>query len=248
MPIDAAFLKEVATIYHPRMGTEQMGPLLYSLLRFTRPKHVLEIGMGYTTCFILRALEDNARDVAAERDVLIEYHQANRAEQQSHPDHPFALPDFYRQPYEPVLHAIDDLSHPQSGAEKVVAAAKRLGLTDRLHFHDSDFRGFSPSLPREHLPIDFVWLDAGGYVNYNAFASEYWDLINPDGGQWLIHSTMTNLEGIAFLNKMKLGQATDEFNDYELVSLLEPHKLAQNSFTIIRRTDGYVERLFSLQP
>ena len=72
--------------------------------------------------------------------------------------------------------------------------------------------------------------------------------MNPDGGLWLIHSTLTNLEAIAFVRELKLRQATKAFNDFELVSVLEPHKVAQNSFTLIRKTSGYAERLYTMKP
>jgi hypothetical protein len=29
---------------------------------------------------------------------------------------------------------------------------------------------------------------------------------------------------------------------------LEPHKVAQNSFTLIRKTSGYAERLYTMKP
>jgi predicted O-methyltransferase YrrM len=41
------------------MGTELMAPLLYSLIRFVRPQRILEIGLGYTTPWLIKGLEDN---------------------------------------------------------------------------------------------------------------------------------------------------------------------------------------------
>lgn len=41
-----------------------MGPLLYSLLRFLKPVKCLEIGAGYTSAFLLQALEDNHRELS----------------------------------------------------------------------------------------------------------------------------------------------------------------------------------------
>ena len=40
-----------------------MAMVLYSLVRFVKPKRVLEVGAGYTTLFILQALRDNAEEV-----------------------------------------------------------------------------------------------------------------------------------------------------------------------------------------
>ena len=39
----------------PEMGTETMAPLLYYLARFSRPRTVLEVGMGFTSLFLAQA-------------------------------------------------------------------------------------------------------------------------------------------------------------------------------------------------
>lgn len=44
-------------------GAENLGPMLYSLVRFTKPARVLEVGAGYTSMFLLQALEDNAAEL-----------------------------------------------------------------------------------------------------------------------------------------------------------------------------------------
>jgi hypothetical protein len=44
---DSAFLAAVQPLYDMHMGVENMGPLLYSLIRFHKPRHVLEVGAGY---------------------------------------------------------------------------------------------------------------------------------------------------------------------------------------------------------
>lgn len=41
------------------MGTELVAPFLYNFCRLTRPEKILEIGMGYTTPFLLDAIADN---------------------------------------------------------------------------------------------------------------------------------------------------------------------------------------------
>ncbi len=98
------------------------------------------------------------------------------------------------------------------------------------------------------LPIDFAFLDCGGYANYQAFMEEYWPLINPDGGLLLVHSTLTNLEGLAFLKGLKLRQATGGLAEFELLSLLEPHKTRQNNCTLLRKIAGVSDRIHSYQP
>ena len=45
--------------YVPGYGTEKVGPFLESLVGLSRPQRILEIGMGYTTPFLLNGLKEN---------------------------------------------------------------------------------------------------------------------------------------------------------------------------------------------
>lgn len=56
---DPVFMKLVEPLYDMHMGCENMGPMLYNLVRFLKPKRILEVGAGYTSIFILQALKDN---------------------------------------------------------------------------------------------------------------------------------------------------------------------------------------------
>ena len=70
MPLDQNFLETTQSLLVPGMGTEQAGLLLYSLIRMTRPRNVLEVGMGYTTPFLAMALHDNALETKADISIL----------------------------------------------------------------------------------------------------------------------------------------------------------------------------------
>ena len=48
---------DVRDFLSPGMGTEVMAQVLHSVVRFTRPAVTLEIGAGFTTMAILRALK-----------------------------------------------------------------------------------------------------------------------------------------------------------------------------------------------
>ena len=63
-----------------------------------------------------------------------------------------------------------------------------------------------------------------------------------------MHSTLTNLEIVNFVKTIKLSQATTDFHNMELLSLLEPHKIAQNSVTLIRKMSNYHEQIYSMSP
>ena len=45
------FTNAIKTLTSTSMGTENMGPFLYSLIKFVRPHRVLEIGSGLTTIY-----------------------------------------------------------------------------------------------------------------------------------------------------------------------------------------------------
>lgn len=98
--------------------------------------------------------------------------------------------------------------------------------------------------------LDQVLLDHG-----------YWDLVDPNGGLVLVHSTLTNAASRDWLARMKQHCASSSENDncghsnsgygpFELLSLMEPHKMRQNSVTMIRRmgssvAEPFVEPIFT---
>ncbi|CAM9902387.1 unnamed protein product [Phaeothamnion confervicola] len=57
------FLRVVAPLHDPHMGCENQAPLLYALVRYLKPATIIEVGGGYTTVFLLQALEDNAAEL-----------------------------------------------------------------------------------------------------------------------------------------------------------------------------------------
>ena len=65
-----AWLARARPLYAERMGTENMAPLLGALVRFVKPRVVLEVGAGYTSAFLLQALADNVAELASLRRLL----------------------------------------------------------------------------------------------------------------------------------------------------------------------------------
>lgn len=53
--VDEKFASHLASLYNPHMGVENVGPLLYSLVRFTKVRSIVEIGAGYTSLWLLQA-------------------------------------------------------------------------------------------------------------------------------------------------------------------------------------------------
>lgn len=242
--MDAEFFQIVEELRMPIMGAEILAPLLYTLVRFTRPRRVLEVGAGYTTPFIARALADNAADY--ERDVgplAIKSREFVRALSKAPaPDagqreawigaEPvLASPRFYAASYKPALVSVDSLAVAGSSASRVSDVIDRLGLRSLVTMIHGDFRAERQSLVRQCAPIDFAWVDCNQCL---AFFEQYWRDINPGDGLVLFHSLLTDGNGEVVLEYFKSKQRVR--NDFEIVSLWEPHKLAQNSITILRKT------------
>lgn len=241
MPLDADFQTAIEPLFEPGFGTENTGPLLYWLVRTTKPRNVLEVGLGYTTPFIAMALKDNADEFEAD-------YARVRAQDES--DHRTGLlsKEFHSRAYAPVHHAIDDLSTEGTTAGGALDICKDLGLGEYVKLHEGDFRGMSQKIDRADLPFDFVWFDCGGPPEYIDFLKEYWRLINPNHGHLLLHYTYWNLSGEhqgrevsnlicgPIANEIKRQQlAGGMASRFEVLSLVEPHKTSQGSVTMIRK-------------
>ena len=255
MFLDNTFYQSIKKLKAPRAGTELMGPLLHSFIRTVRPANVLEVGMGYTTPFILKALTDNRNDFLLEleqlqnknRDYLtkIEGEETKILKQGSKPlvlmdewiakDPPLAAPEFYTNIYEPVLHAIDNFSSSNSFSSNVQDVLRTMNLDKYLKTYNGDFRDFKDKVIEDGRYIDFVWFDCGNAEDYKDFVEEYWNAINPDGGYLLLHSTLNRYSFHSVMTYFKSKIGTSEFNDIEVLSLLEPHKLTQGSVTMIKK-------------
>jgi len=254
MPLTPRFFEAVHVLdKNWSMGVELMSPFLYSLIRCTRPRGVLEVGAGYSSLFILQALADNLEEFKQNKK-LVEGHVRSdqhvrwkRLFRGRHPL-PLALPEYYESEYSPKLAVIDDVSHPATSAGVVESVANKLQLGQLLKFYEGDFRGMSRKLEQQLLPLDFVWFDCGAFKEYSDFLEEYWDLINPEGGLLLLHSTLTNALIQSVIRGLKLKQVTGHFNRFEMLSLLEPHKWRQNSVTMIRMISPKTDKIYTMGP
>lgn len=190
---------------------------------------------------MLPALADNVEDYNEQAKLLSSRDSEN-------PESNVLVPEYFEKPYEPLHIGIDDLSHPNTTAHGVLETVSALGLDKLMRLYEGDFRGMSKKLAKEHGQIDFVWFDRGGLPEYMDFLGEYMNLVNSNGGIIMLHSTLTNMALSGVITNLKLRQATDSFNKYELLSLLEPHKLSQNSLTMIRMTSGLRTPIYSVHP
>lgn len=244
IPLDTRFQETVAPLFVTGMGTEHVGPLLYHLVRMTKPRRALEVGLGYTSPFLAQALADNAVEDRDDRRIVAEAPADDMRRN-------LLRDEYFREARAPRLHAIDDHSGEGSSAPAVLATLDSLGLSDIVHVHKADFRGYAAKLDRADLPLDFVWFDAGGPLEYIDFLAEYWPLISQNHGLLLLHYTYwhltTTYQGRE-VSSMLCGSIANEIKRqqlragtaarFEVLSLLEPHKTRQGSVTMVRKLPG----------
>ena len=233
-----AFAKAVARLRVPGMGTEAVAPFLTGLIRMTRPRRVLEVGMGYTTPFLAAALAEAQEQADTESRLLAAktrpYLRAGTPldDDWLRAEPALAAPASYLEPYRPRFVAVDDRSIPESSAGQVEEVLAELGLADRVTVVDAPLREADGALPEGFEPIDFAWVDAWDCLY---FLDHFLDRINPAGGVVVLHYLMTYPEGEAILRYLA-GLQRARPGELEVLNLLESHKLRQNSVTMIRRT------------
>ncbi|MGC4806567.1 class I SAM-dependent methyltransferase [Micromonospora sp. DT233] len=232
------FQRVVARLRVPEMGTDVVAPLLVNLIHLLRPSRVLEVGMGYTTPFLVAALADVREQAAAEARALAaktERHLAGGLRDEWLNEEPaLAAPAFHLRPYDPRLVAVDDLSNEFSSAPQVLEVLRELAVEELVTVVNSDVRQCAEKLPAGYDVIDFAWVDAWECLY---FFEHFWERIDPDGGVLLMHYLMTYPEGEAILRYLRQFQQANP-GELEIVNLLESHKLTQNSITMLRRTSG----------
>ena len=234
------FLNHVASLYNPHMGVENLGPFLYSFLRFTKQqRQVVEIGAGYTSLWILKALKDNDM----ERGRIQELEKQGQCRLL---DIPWTVP---RQDDDAVssLLCIDNCLHQKETATGALAVAQALGLDSYLSFRKGD--AFEELRTLEPGSVDVLWCDFGVGSRILDFVSGgAWESIRP-GGFLLCHSSLTNMNTRAWLEKVRSRAPKEETGmdpkDYAELSLLEPHKRFQNSITILQKRAGFTEPVYS---
>ena len=257
---DPTFLRLVRPLYDLHMGAENLGPMLYNLARFTKPARILEVGAGYTSAFLLQALNDNAAELETYRDL-------RRSGLAVCGDAPWSVDAFFdreagdgggRYRGDPdaseddrvssgVLHCIDNLAHEHTTAHVVVETARKMRCGERLRLHEAD--AFDPDLPstlEAGIEFDMLWIDLGAAHRIEAFFEAWWPRVRAEGGMVIVHSTLTNALSRGWLERMRdLARAPDAENPYgrfETMSLLEPHKMFQNSVTMFQKRGGALGR------
>ena len=232
------FFEEIEPLISKEMGTEHMSPFLYSFIKFVRPHRCLEIGAGLTTAYILRALKE-----------LHELENKEMSGKESNYDLKRKNNDYYNlKHHEFILHSFDTLGHPKTTAKKIPEVAKNLELESYLRFYNEDYNNLVNVIPKDELEFDFIWCDLGGIREWLNYQNLLLPMISKRGGYIIFHSTLSNVNGLAFLSQLKLKLLDGTIKDFELISLLEPQKRSQNSCTILRKVGGLANQIYSERP
>ena len=193
--------------YVPGYGTEKVGPFLESLVELARPQRILEIGMGYTTPFLLEGLKSNTEGLLWDSNCDKEY---------------------LTKSYDPKFVVVDDLSFDSEQSKKRLDMLK---LESLVHFIEGDFTSYQIEQDVEDLgPYDLVWFDCGGPPEYEQFMKEYWDLCTE-----YVFFHFTYFKGQPNQNMDAiLNNATGSAYRMDIV---EPNKFRQGSITMLRKVN-----------
>ncbi len=240
---DRDFLSQAALLYNPCMGVENLGPFLYSFLRMTKRRKVVEIGAGYTTLWILQALKDNDIELESIRSIQ----RSGECKLLNIDWSIYESVEYFDAEVSQLL-CIDNCEHQRETASGAGLVAKSLGLDSYLEFKRGD--AFDMKLPDS--TVDVLWCDFGVGARMREFISSAWDCISP-GGFLLCHSTLTNENTRAWLEAIRRREPKEitgiEPGEYTELSLLESHKRFQNSVSILQkrsaRGEAYEEPIYS---
>jgi hypothetical protein len=170
--MDDKFFKSIEHLKDDTMGTEHVAHLLYSLIRMCKPTNILEIGIGYTTPFILQAVRENYDDTIqihnSIKSGLVDYNLMKNLRLA-----------YYNSDYKCTYTGVDNMSH--KNCELVVDYIKKqIDIEYILHLDDYN------TLPR-NTKYDFIWMDCGDYNDYSNLLKNFTTVFS-DGALILLHN------------------------------------------------------------
>ena len=154
----------------------------------------------------------------------------------------FARPARLEQSYTPRLICVDNLSSPRTSASKAQSIIESLGFSDFVTFHQGDFWSYDfDKIPAEHLPIDLMWVDLHSRMKdaRSLVDGSHWNRLNPNGGLLIIHDLLTTRGGQML--HIFFSETRRKRSDFEIVGFLEPDRMMQGDFVLIRRTSAAVQ-------
>jgi hypothetical protein len=262
--MDRAFIEAAHRAMDPfrlGSGTENVGPLLYSLARVGRYETIAEFGAGFTTLFLAKALADNQRDFVLHKRLLIAKVEQNRealTRALDHSDDDIAAnptvrkiigsslqlvlfsdgapvapnPLFYRDSYEPQLFSWEDHVESDDYVQTLRRVLRELELEQFVTLRSgAQVEGYLSDVPEGRRPIGMAWNDFGQKVK---FFQETYKHVSPHGGVVAFHSPSDFPDEIAEVKSQLESELLRGACEY--LTLGEPHKCFQNGCLVVRRT------------
>ena len=199
--------------------TENVSIFLYSLIRTCRPKNIIEIGAGYSSLFISKAIVD------IRTENIHTFLKDNLTD--DHAKHTFSYNPGYT-----IVETFENI-YGINREQNITEVLKQENLWKNINFVKLDFYDF---IKTPCAPYDMVWLDFGSGEEYMKAVSYFYEALLPNG-IIIVHSTVNNLAGRLFVAEMKLRNCYD--SSFEIMTFEEPHKKIQSSFTIIKKNGNY---------
>ena len=213
--------------------TENVGPFIYSTIKTIRPKKILEVGAGYTSIFFAHALKEIEEENKFDGQLITEKNVDSNWERRHR-----LLNKNYQFDFDSKLIIVDNFSKEKHDtARPVDNAIKKLQLDKYIDFVEADGMDLQKinEMIDSSLPLDFVFLDFGAGAALPILFKFYFERINSQGGYIMVHSTLTNAMHRLWLAELKLKYNND--SSVEIMSFLEPNKIMQNSFTLIKKNN-----------
>ena len=193
-------------------GTENMAPFLYSLIRFLKPHKILEVGIGHSTIFLAHAL----KDIFSQK-------------QTQNINHPWVSNgEYFKNQYNPTLDVVDNFTQKNYSAEYYINLLKKNKIDTNVNLINKELWEHYNSSSKDY---DFIWFDAGT-------KKDHYDVMNiiyptlPPGGVIIFHNTIANPPFEPSLKQHKINQ---KLHKLEIITLKEPYKNYQDSFTILKK-------------
>ena len=242
-------LKDALDENFSNIVTENVGPFIYSTIKTIRPKKILEIGAGYTSIFFGHALKEIAEEDSFDVKLLNEQQADPNWERRQR-----LLNKNYQFKSDSKLIIVDNFSKQKHDtARPVDNAINKLNINKYIDFVEADGMDLQKinELISKSLPLDFVFLDFGAGAALPILFKFYFERINNQGGYIMVHSTLTNAMHRLWLAELKLKYNND--SSVEIMSFLEPNKIMQNSFTLIKKnketeTGQFNPPIYTAQP
>lgn len=224
-------------LIRPGMGTENCLAIITAIIKMIRPKTSLEIGAGDSTVAIANALVESFEEYTKDQNIIKNPEWSERVELL------MTSPENVLDKYEPTFISVDNHSADGCSASEAWKVVKgRHYSSINIETFNTDFYELSTEFYTQYSGFDFIWLDAGTFLDDVRFISKLWQYLKP-GGILLIHEPYMssivegNKEQSIAMVRTPLWEfiIKSELINVDIISIPETHKYRQTSVGILRK-------------